>query len=62
MNHKTPHTKMPADEFGQLRAFLALQGVSQADIKAAIGTITAGRSRAEIAQALRIWLKQRPKA
>ena len=52
----------PAAEFGLLRAYLAQQGVSQAEITEAIGIGAQGRSRAEITDELRAWLKTRPKA
>jgi len=49
-------------EFGLLRAYLATQGVSQLDINDAIGVGAQGRTRAEITDELRAWLKTRPKA
>lgn len=52
----------PANEFGQLRSYLAQNGVSQAQITAVIGTGAQGRSRAEITQLLREWMKTLPKA
>jgi hypothetical protein len=52
----------PANEFGELRAYLARQGVSQAQIDAAVGTAADGRSRQEVADALRAWLRTLPKA
>ena len=51
----------PANEFGKIRSFLARSGVSQAQIKDVIGTGAQGRSRDEIAQLLRDWLRTRPK-
>ena len=48
-------------EFGRLRAYLAQAGVSQAEIKDVIGDAPAGKTRAEIAELLRAWLKTRPK-
>lgn len=50
-----------SSEFGQLRACLAQNGVSQAQIKAVIGTGAQGRSRAKITQLLREWMKGLPK-
>lgn len=44
-------------EFGQLRAFLARNNVSQMQIDAAIGIVPNGRSRLEITEQLRTWLK-----
>jgi len=52
--------QMPANEFGQLRAFLAKKGVKQVQIKEVIGDITG--PRAEVVDKLRAWLKTRPKA
>jgi len=51
----------PQSEFGQLRAYLAQNGVSQEQIRAVIGTGARGRSRNEIAQILRDWFKTLPK-
>ena len=51
-----------ANGFGQLRSFLARSGVSQAQIREVIGTGAQGRSRDEIAQLLRDWMKTFPKA
>ena len=52
----------PANEWGQLRSYLAQQGVKQADITAAVGGSAAGRKRGEICDQLRAWLRDRPKA
>lgn len=52
---------MPANEFGQLRAYLAQNSVSQAEIDEAIGTAASGRTRSEVADDLTAWLKTRPK-
>ena len=52
----------PANEFGKIRSMLAREGVKQADIKAVIGDQVKGRTRHEIANDLRAWLKTRPKA
>jgi len=54
-----PGDKMTANEFGKLRAHLAHLGVSQAQITQAIGGNVGGRTRAEIAAALRAWLQNR---
>ena len=59
---RSPTDEITADDFGLLRAYLAKNKVSQADIDQAIGTAAAGRTRGEIAQALRIWLRARPAA
>jgi hypothetical protein len=59
---KRPSDKITANDFGLLRAYLAKNKVSQAEINKAIGTAAAGRTRGEIAQALRIWLRARPAA
>lgn len=54
--------EMPdAAEFGLLRAYLALQGVSQADITSVIGSNVGGQSRKEITDKLKAWFKTRPK-
>lgn len=59
----TPPSASPsAAEFGQLRAFLAMNGVSQAEIDAAIGKTISKRTRAFIAEQLRDWLALRPRA
>ena len=58
---KPPKDNMPANEFGQLRAYLAQQGVSQAEIDEAIGTAPAGRTRAGVADDMGAWLKTREK-
>ncbi len=52
----------PTAEFGQIRAYLAIQGVSQGEITTVIGTGAQGRSRAEIAELLRLWMRNLPKA
>jgi len=41
---------------------LAKNGISQAQIKTAIGTGAKGRKRSEIADTLRDWLNELPKA
>ena len=46
-----------ANEFGQIRSYLARNGVSQAQIKAVIGTGANGRTRGEISGLLREWMK-----
>jgi len=51
-----------ANEFGKIRSMLAKNGVSQAQIKTAIGTGAKGRKRSEIADTLREWLNELPKA
>ncbi|KKL83461.1 hypothetical protein LCGC14_1974490 [marine sediment metagenome] len=51
-----------AAEFGQIRQYLARNGVSQAGITEVIGIGAQRRSRAEIVEELRAWLKTRPKA
>jgi len=53
---------MGGPEFGQLRAYLAVQGISQAMIDEAVGTAPNGRTRNEVAADLRAWLRTRPKA
>lgn len=51
-----------ASEFGEIRSFLARAGVSQAQIREVIGAGTRGRSRGEIAQLLRKWMRGLPRA
>lgn len=58
---KPANDQMPANEFGQLRAYLAQNSVSQAEIDEAIGTAASGRTRSEVADDLTAWLKTRPK-
>ena len=58
MKNETPD----AAEFGRLRAFLAQQGVKQAEIRDAVGTGANGRTRAQISQEIQAWLYTRPKA
>ena len=50
-----------AAEFGQLRARLAIRGMTQAQINAAIGTAPNGRPRDAIVKQLTDWLRARPK-
>ena len=59
--HDTPNPRPPdgaqdANEWGKLRSYLAHAGMSQAQIKAAIGERD-GRTRREIAAALAEWLR-----
>lgn len=54
---KPTHEKPSAAEFGQLVAFLVRNGVTVADVHKRIGTGVGNRTRAEILQALRDWLK-----
>ena len=61
-NDKPKDSEMTANEFGQLRAYLARQGVSQAAIKEWIGTSAQGRTRGEIADQLKENLKTLPAA
>lgn len=51
-----------AADFGQLRAGLARAGVSQAQINAAVGTAANGRTRAQICEQLREWMRSLPAA
>lgn len=55
---KLPTDVPKAAEFGLLRAYLAQNQMSQAQIKAAIGQRPNGRTRAEIAAELRAWLAE----
>jgi hypothetical protein len=56
---RNPNGVPGAAEFGLLRAYLAQRGMSQVQINAAIGNTPQGRTRAEIADALRQWLANR---
>jgi len=55
-NPRPPNGPPDAAEFGLLRAYLARAGMSQKQIKAAIGERD-GRTRREIAAALAEWLQ-----
>ena len=50
----------PANEFGQMRAYLAQQGFTQAWIDSTVGATPDGRTRSEIATELRAGLKVLP--
>ena len=58
-DNRPPHEPPPAAEWGQLRAWLAQNGFTQAQIREAIGQQPNGRTRAEIAAALIAWLTGR---
>ena len=51
-----------ASEFGQIRAHLAKMKAKQADITAILGDTVSGQTRAQVADKLRVWLKNAPKA
>jgi hypothetical protein len=53
---------MNANDFGKLRSFLAQNGITQEQIREAVGNNPNGRTRGEIADQLRAWLATRPKA
>ena len=55
-NPRPPNAPPDANEWGQLRSYLARAGMSQAQIKAAIGERD-GRSRAQIAEQLAGYLE-----
>lgn len=55
---RPPHEPPTPAEFGLRRAYLAQQGMSQAQIDAAIGQYGDGRSRRHISSDLRTWLKE----
>ena len=57
-----PNEAMSAQEFGQLIAFLGQNGVAQQAAQDVLGNNPAGRTRKEITDTLRAWLKDRPKA
>lgn len=52
MSANPPNGTPGAAEFGMLRAYLAQHGMSQAQIRQAIGTGAQGRTRAQIAAEL----------
>jgi len=58
---KARHGKPTASEFGQWRSYLARYGVTSTEINRALGAAVKGRTRDEIVQKLRQWLKKRPK-
>ncbi len=58
MASKVPSGRPTAAEFGELRAYLAKNKVSQAEIEAAIGKTVSGRNRAEIVELLKAWLRK----
>lgn len=58
---KNPNESPGAAEFGQLRSYLATNGVSQADINSVIGTDVGGQTRSEIVDKLKAWLFLAPK-
>jgi hypothetical protein len=57
---RSKHEKPDASEFGQLRAFLAKLGISQAAIKEAIGD-DHNQSRAQIVAKLTVFCQRLPK-
>lgn len=57
-----PSNESPdAAEFGLLRAHLATQGMSQAEITSVVGSNVSGQTRSEIAAKLKAYLKAAPK-
>ncbi len=59
---KTPSEAPSGAEFEQLVDFLAENGMTATAARAVIGNSPNGRTRGEIADELRAWLKERPKA
>lgn len=57
MSNKQPNGTPGAAEFGQLNAFLAQQGYTPDQRKAAVWQTPGGRTRAQISQQLRGWIK-----
>ena len=55
------HEEIPQADFGQLIAYLGQKGVAQNVAQQVLGNNPAGRTRQEIADTLRAWLKDRPK-
>jgi len=47
----------PSNEFGQLRSFLSDAGVDGPTVNAAIGSVSGGRTRTEIVEELKAWLR-----
>ena len=54
--------KPTAANFGQFRSRCAQLGIKQAELDAAVGTKVNGRGWKQIADALILWLRDRPKA
>jgi len=48
-------------EFGELTAYLMRVGASRQQVAAILGDSPSGRTRAEIAELLRLWMKGLPK-
>jgi len=61
-SERSRHGETHPREFGQLRSYLARQGVKQAQIKAVVGTGAQGRSRGESVDLLRAWMRTLPQA
>lgn len=59
---KSPNGVPTAAEFGLIRAYLARAGVSQAQVEAVIGKTVNKRTRAQLADLLKLWLRELPKA
>ena len=59
---KDKNTEPDSNEFGQLISFLAQNGMTVQAAQAVIGTNPNGRTRQQIADELREWLRTRPKA
>lgn len=58
MPAKSPNARPRSAEFGLMRAALAQAGVSQEEIKKAIGDTVKGRTRIQITADLLAWLSQ----
>jgi hypothetical protein len=58
---KLPNDKIPAAEFLALREYLLARGVAPGEVGQAIGAAAGDRSRREVADKLRVWLKGRPR-
>ena len=59
---KDKNSAPPVSQFGQLVAFLAQTGMGQQAAQNVLGAAPNGRTRQQIADELREWLKTRPKA
>lgn len=55
------HDPIPQSEFGQLVAYLVRSGMKPSDVTAVIGNNPNGKTRGQVADELRAWVKNRPK-
>lgn len=59
---RKPDDPMRNAEFGSLVSYLARNGVANQVARSVLGNSPAGRTRKEMTDALREWLRERPKA